>query len=267
MRIVPILRNAIAAGLVAPDATVVPRSSRVFGMLLELRLDRVRGFDLSAMNTYRWHPVAQALALDREPHKPLSAQFPVCDVDFMAAAAETQAVETALEVNVTASGIWNAVAVWYEHDMLHCPAGDTDAVPSAPVAIYYLDETAVVPGQRVSLRVCRDDTQLVFCGEEPWRPRHACIPTWHYDMLNDDSRNAAYERAITRAIQASKASGNKARACGVPVVWAMLIPVRAGSDGARHRSGLGPFINDGRPGGCRHGRRGGAKQPHVRGGR
>jgi hypothetical protein len=30
-------------------------------------------------------------------------------------------------------------------------------------------------------------------------------------MLNDDSRNAAYERAITRAVQASKASGNAVR--------------------------------------------------------
>ena len=212
MRIVQILRTAVAAGLVAPDATVVPRSSRVFGMLLELRLDKVRGFDLTAMNTYRWHPVAQALALDFEPHKKLSAQFLVCVVDFMAATAETAAVETALNVNVTTSGMWNAVAVWYEHDiMTQCPADDTDAAPSAPVAIYYLDETAVVSGERVSLRVRRDDTQLFFYGEEPWRPRHACIPTWHYDMLNDDSRNAAYERAITRAVQASKASGNQVR--------------------------------------------------------
>ena len=207
----PILRKAIAAGLVAPDATIVPRSSRVFGMLVELRLDTVRGFDLSAMNTYRWHPVAQALTLDREPHKKLSARFSVCDVDFMAACAETAAVETALDVNVTASGVWNAIAVWYEHDMAQCPTADTDAVPSAPVAIYYVDETAVVSGACVSLHVCRDDTQLVFRGDKPWRPRHACIPAWHYDMLNDDSRNAAYERAVTRAVQASKATGNQVR--------------------------------------------------------
>ena len=211
MRIVPILRDAIAAGLVAPDAAIVPQSSRVFGMLLELRLDRVRGFDLSAMNTYRWHPVAQALALDREPHKKLSAQFSVCVVDFMSATAETSAIETMLDVNITASGSWNAVAVWYEHDIMQCYSSDICAMPSAPVAIYYLEETTVVSGHRVSLRVCRDDTQFLFCSEEPWRPRHACIPTWHYDMLSDDSRNAAYERAITRAVQASKASGNKVR--------------------------------------------------------
>ena len=209
MRIVPILRRAIAAGLVAPDATILPRSSRVYGMLLELRLDKVRGFDLSAMNTYRWHPVAQALQLDREPHKKLSAQFPVCEVDFMAATAESTAAETVLDVNVTANGVWNAVAVWYEHDIAQCDSRGARSEPSAPAAIFYLDETTVVAGEHVLLRVCRDDTQLVFFGEEPWRPRHACIPTWHYDMLNDDSRNAAYERAITRAVQASKASGNQ----------------------------------------------------------
>jgi protein arginine N-methyltransferase 7 len=212
LRIVPILRSAIAAGLVASDAAVVPRASRVFGMLVELRLNKVRGFDLTAMNIYRWHPTAQPLLLEREPHRKLSAPFPVCDVDFMAACADTDAVDTELAVSVTADGVWNAVAVWHELDMGDDSVCDVNAKPTAPVAIYYLDEQAVASGACVALRVRRDDTQLVFRSEPAaWRARHACIPTWHYDMLNDDSRNAAYERAITRAVLESKASGNPVR--------------------------------------------------------
>lgn len=181
-------------------------------MLVELRLDRVRGFDLTAMNVYRWHPIAQSLVLEREPHKRLSAPFTVCDVDFMAACAEAASVDTELAVSVTAGGVWNAVAVWFQHDMEPELSCDTDAVRSAPLAVYYLDEQRVTKGECISLRVRRDDTQLVFRSEPAqWRARHACIPTWHYDMLNDDARNAAYERAIVRAVQASKVSGNPVR--------------------------------------------------------
>lgn len=212
MRIVPILRKAITSGVVAPDATIVPRASRVFGMLVELRLDKVSGFDLTPMNVYRWHPVAQPLVLEREPHKKLSAPFLVCDVDFMkAACADAAAVDTEMTVDATADGVWNAVAVWHELDMATDAACDADWVPAAPAAaIYYLDEQALKNGSRVSLHVRQDDTQLVFRSEPAqWRARHACIPTWHYDMLNDVSRNAAYERAITRAVRESKASGNE----------------------------------------------------------
>lgn len=41
------------------------------------------------------------------------------------------------------------------------------------------------------------------------RPRHAHIPRWHFDMVLDAHRNAAYQSAITRAIQLKRAAGDE----------------------------------------------------------
>ena len=40
------------------------------------------------------------------------------------------------------------------------------------------------------------------------RPRHAHVPRWHFDMVLDDRRNAAYQTAITRAVHLKRAAGD-----------------------------------------------------------
>ena len=42
------------------------------------------------------------------------------------------------------------------------------------------------------------------------RPRHAHIPRWHFDMVLDTQRNAAYQAAIHRAIELKRAAGEEA---------------------------------------------------------
>ena len=47
--------------------------------------------------------------------------------------------------------------------------------------------------------------QIFFASSPPpTRPRHANIPQWHYDMLNDAGRNGAYDAAITAAVARRK---------------------------------------------------------------
>ena len=41
-----------------PGAVVIPPKVEVWGVLLDSALGAVAGFDLSAMNTYQWHPHA-----------------------------------------------------------------------------------------------------------------------------------------------------------------------------------------------------------------
>ena len=177
MRVIPRLRDAVACGAVAPDARVVPAVARVHAVLVEMRLDRVRGFDLTPMNAYRWHPVAEAVQLAREPHRLLSAPFQVCDVNFQAAAqtaaSEAPEDDALLNVRATADGVWNAVAMWFDLDLLGdgtlCPES-TDRV--TPHAVYYLDECRVQRDEEVQLRVRRDDTRFTFTSSPPqWRPR------------------------------------------------------------------------------------------------
>lgn len=191
----------------------------------------MRGFDLRAMNVYRWHPTAAPVRLDHEPHCKLSAPFRVADIEFGAMLEESHGdawcSDERVGIQIVADGVWNAVALWYE---LELDSGQAVAVGrgagSESCAVYYIDEMAVREGTNVQLRIQRNDTLFVFTSEPAqWRPRHACIPTWHYDMLNDDARNAAYERAIARAVARKRKTTQQARA-GVRTPTQSRMPTR-----------------------------------------
>ena len=54
-------------------------------------------------------------------------------------------------------------------------------------------------GHSVKLRVQQDCNQILFSSvPAQQRPRHAFIPRWHFDMVQDHMRNAAYDQAISR---------------------------------------------------------------------
>mmetsp|Transcript_10017 Transcript_10017/g.37155 ORF Transcript_10017/g.37155 Transcript_10017/m.37155 type:complete len:1193 (+) Transcript_10017:197-3775(+) len=137
--------------------------------------------------------------------------------------------DATLKIPITADGVWNAVVFWFECDM-----GGGDVLRSAPppgvkgesgaqpdagkqiftgtswgLAAQYLDETFVRCGDVVSLRCMRDDNQIYFQSTPPASiPRRAAIPMWHYDMLNDHGRNAAYDACIKNAVRKYKGVGN-----------------------------------------------------------
>lgn len=70
--------------------------------------------------------------------------------------------------------------------------------------------TRSLQGAKVSVRVRQDAGQLHFAAEPgAKRPRHAWVPRWHFDMVLDEQRNAAYEKAIVRAIEIKHALGCK----------------------------------------------------------
>ena len=51
----------------------------------------------------------------------------------------------------------------------------------------------------MKLRVQQDMSQIVFSSVPAQRrPRHAFVPRWHFDMVQDQLRNNAYDQAITR---------------------------------------------------------------------
>ncbi len=51
----------------------------------------------------------------------------------------------------------------------------------------------------MKLRVQQDRNQILFSSvPAQQRPRHAFIPRWHFDMVQDHMRNDAYDRAISR---------------------------------------------------------------------
>ena len=218
MRIFEALGAAVKAGLVSPEATVVPSRAAVRGALIEMRLEEVSGLNLRVMNSYRWHPIAQELNLAHEPHQVLSEQFSVCDIDLegwlrslATGTPESAHLDTSLSIEASASGTCNAVAVWFD-----LAVGQTELssrqCSSWKQAVYYLPERSISKGQSVDLSISHDCSELRICFKDQTErpvPRHSLIPHWHFDMLNDGIRNAAYSRAIAKAVERKKAESRE----------------------------------------------------------
>jgi predicted RNA methylase len=169
-----------------------------------------------------------------------------------------------VEVPITAAGRWNAVAFWFDLQMA-APGNDADGADEARAwgaadvtsyagavapdgapppessswgqAVQYMDGVDVAPGgaaQRV--RVRQDAGQLVFASTPPpCRPRHALVPRWHYDMVLDSQRNAAYAAAIAAAVGRAKrgaAAGRGLLALDIGAGSGLLgmLAARAGAD-------------------------------------
>ncbi len=218
MRAFEAMRGAVLSGAISPAAIIIPRRAAVHAMLLELRLSDVSGFDVSAMNAYRWHPIAESLDLNQEPHRPLSRPFACCDIDFQrwlemhaAEDAGDMRVDAEMEVQITDGGLWNAIAVWFELDIGGVNVSSLASRSWMP-SVYFIGERPVNAGETVRVRVHHDNAQFVFQSVPAQaRPHHALVPLWHFDMLNDTTRNDAYERAIRRAVDRRKASHGEVR--------------------------------------------------------
>ncbi|KAK9846546.1 hypothetical protein WJX81_006344 [Elliptochloris bilobata] len=252
MGLLPALDYA-GARLLAPGARVVPACVQVWAMLVEMRVGRAAGFDLSVMDRYRWHPGLERVQLDRLPFRRLSEAFKAARVDLQArvdsargSAELPQAVwesDEALTVLPTAAGSWNAVAIWFEVDMCEgvrvasWSADDADCPAIAESwcqAVQYLDARPVAKGDAVSVRVRWDMGQLHFAAHVPaGRARHAFVPRWHFDMVLDEQRNEAFDGAIRRAIAFRRGTGAQritALDIGAGSGLLSMMALRAGAD-------------------------------------
>ena len=83
-----------------------------------------------------------------------------------------------------------------------------DYAPSFGMAYQYLDPHSVCAGDQIVIDLWRDSTEYrVDIRGADHRPRHAYLPDWHFDMLLDNDRTQAYEKAICHAIERKHLSG------------------------------------------------------------
>ena len=165
-----------------------------------------------------------------------------------------------LDIEIIADGKWNAVAFWFELDMygsekedaLHISSGGLTISPSPvssssgeellPVgrswgqALQYLDPRILRKGSTIQLRVRQDAGQIVFNSDPPpCRLRHALAPRWHYDMVQDQLRNEAYDAAVRAAVARKRDAGCShltALDIGAGTGLLSMMTVRAGADEA-----------------------------------
>ena len=80
------------------------------------------------------------------------------------------------------------------------------------VLLWGLTAGSILQGTEIQVTVRQDRGQVHFAAAAAGfgRPRHAHIPRWHFDMVLDTQRNAAYQAAIHRAIELKRAAGEEA---------------------------------------------------------
>jgi len=68
-------------------------------------------------------------------------------------------------------------------------------------AIQYMDPRCIEQGSVLKLHIRQDKGQILFSSDPPpCRLHHALAPRWHYDMVLDQLRNEAYDKAIRSAV-------------------------------------------------------------------
>ena len=258
MNMLPAIEMA-SSRLLKAGVRVIPQCITVKAMLLELRITQISGFDLSYLNSYRWHPGHEKINLNRElaqgteSYKRLSDAFDAADVDLQAridAFVKTSndpdkadlpewEYEKEMKVETTADGTMNAVTFWMDIKFDESTRLSTWNDKPSPEggfdqAVHYVDEAPVRGNQALDLKVLYNKFQVLFdVGHPQNRPRHACISSWHYDMLLDSQRNDTYERAIRNAIESKRAFGEEnllALDVGAGSGLLSMLAARAGAD-------------------------------------
>lgn len=247
MQVCQALRAVQQSGLLTPDVKVLPSRAIIRACLIEKRLTDVVGFDLRAMNAYRWHPLAEVLDTSRGSggHIVLSEASVCCDIELRTWLTENQHSVHDMDFIVTSDGTWNGIAMWYDLDFGEGLTMSSAECSSIRTAVFYVDEQRVRIGDSVRVHVALQAGQLVFKGDKsPQTPRHAIVPSWHFDMLNDRMRNEAYNRAITRAVAHRKSTSRQVR-CTMVALCRCATDSPLPGDGPRRWHGLRIAGHDG----------------------
>lgn len=250
-----------AKHILRPGAIILPAKVHVKAMLVDMRIGKVSGLDLSYLNTYRWHPQHEKLHAHRESYLRISAPFDVCTIDLQTrvdalttsgdeedsgeSMLNAEKLET-LQVEAQKSGCWNAVLMWFHLELDEDstlaswdPTTDKnnamdDFGSSWGQAVQYIDETTVQEGDSILLQVRQDNHQIYFETDPPQaKPHHAWVPRWHFDMVLDEQRNSTYEKAVKNAIQLKRDMGQhpvQVLDVGAGSGLLSMISARAGAD-------------------------------------
>ncbi|KAK9917705.1 hypothetical protein WJX75_007354 [Coccomyxa subellipsoidea] len=156
------------ARLLTPDCTLVPMAATVYCQPIQMRTQRVLGFDMAQANRWRWRPEYEGLDLGhiRSQWKALGPVTEVFAFDFYEAEANMQAAETTVRLTAHTHGTCNAIAFWFnlhldEETELHT-SPYTDKGPTWQQAVQCVEEVHLVPGQRFNLVAKHDTYGLSF---------------------------------------------------------------------------------------------------------
>ena len=111
------------------DAVTVPAAATIYCMGIEALTGDVAGFDMNAINKYRWDSQYQSIRLETIKHTKLTKAVKVFEL-FFDGTRKNKSREAVLKLPVIEDGIMNAIVFWFD---LHLD--DTESITSAPVGI------------------------------------------------------------------------------------------------------------------------------------
>ena len=224
--LIPACRHALAK-LMLPDALVVPAAATVYAQAVQLRVESVCGFDVSAVNLYRWEP-AHASGTPLAPGSYIALSEPMRIWHFDMLAPPERSDTSVLDLAFTRAGLLNAILFWYD---LHLGGGAVlstgpgSAVTTLHPALQYLPgELAVEEGMVLGLRCSHNTVRMRFDLEREEYvhvyKEDPSFPKYHFSLLADVARGEAYQAAIVRQVAKRKAEGAHASDTGICVCHA-----------------------------------------------
>ena len=191
--------------LLRPDTTLVPASATVFAQPIEYRISTVTCGDLGAFemkqsNRWRWRDTYEGHNLERckGDWRPLGEPFRVFDFDFAQIGPETLTPgHVAKDVAVTAPGVFNAIAFWFElrldeNNVLSTSPHDGTKGQTWQQAVQWVEEMSVQVGDVLPLVASHDTYAITFAVDDARFPQRGMRRTGV--PLYDPSWGVQHER-------------------------------------------------------------------------
>ncbi len=202
------LIHARAALMDAENVTIIPSSATVFAMGIELRTGDVAGFDLSALNLFRYRHY-QGIKLKEVDFRPLTKPFEAFNFNFYDRNFQPDLKH--FYVPAITDGICNAIVFWYhlilDEETVISTALESDITAWDQAVIFLEQDFLVGKGQILPISGQCDLNQLQFFIEplnfmlEGGRSRPPSFPNWFCEFMEEEIDVGDYTEAIRSIAQ------------------------------------------------------------------
>ena len=194
------------SALLEDDVTIIPASATVFAMGIQLRTEKEAGFDLSALNLFRYRHY-HGIKLKECAHLPLTEPFEALTFNFYDK--EFKSGLKHFQIPAIADGICNAIAFWYhlhlDAETLISTAPESNITAWDQAIIFLEQDFPIEKGQILPISAEYDLNMLQFYIDplnfllEGGTSKPPTFPAWFTELQEEEVEMRGYTEAI-RAI-------------------------------------------------------------------
>ena len=196
------------SALLEDDVTIIPESATVFAMGIQLRNEKEAGFDLSAVNLFRYRHY-HGIRLKNNAHLPLTRSFEALNFNFYDK--EFKPGLKHFQIPAIADGICNAIVFWYhlhlDDEIMISTAPESDITAWEQAIIFLEQDFPVEKGQILPISAEYDLNMLQFYIDpmsfmlEGGYSSPLTIPSWFSELQEEEVEMRGYTEAIRAIIK------------------------------------------------------------------